>query len=164
MAEPFIGEIRLMSFNYPPRGWAFCNGQLLPSNQNQALSQLLGTTYGGNQTNFALPDLQGRTPIHRGQGHGQGEAAGQETVTLTEGQLPTHTHGAAAVNASASTSSATGAYLAASTAVYHPPTSLISLHPNTITAVGSSQPHPNMQPFLTLNFCIALQGIFPPQN
>ena len=165
MAEPFLAEIRLMSFNFPPKGWAFCNGQLLPINQNQALFSLLGTMYGGNgQTTFALPDLRGKTPIHMGSGHTQGEAAGQEAVTLSIVQLPTHTHQAASVNASASTNSPNGAYLAASTAVYHQPTNLISLHPSTITTVGGSQPHINMQPFLTLNFCIALQGIFPSQN
>ena len=165
MAEPFLAEIRLMSFSFPPKGWAFCNGQFLPINQNQALFSLLGTMYGGNgQTTFALPDLRGRTPIHLGSGHTQGEAAGQEATTLTISQMPTHTHLAASVNASASTNSPNGAYLAASTAVYHAPTSLIALNPGTITTVGGSQAHTNMQPFLALNFCIALQGIFPSQT
>jgi len=165
MAEPFLAEIRLMSFNFPPKGWAFCNGQFLPINQNQALFSLLGTTYGGNgQTTFALPDLRGKTPIHMGSAHTLGETAGQEAVTVNISQLPAHTHQAASVSASASTNSPNGAYLAASAAVYHGPTTLISLHPATITTVGGSQPHTNMQPFLALNFCIALQGIFPSQN
>ena len=165
MAEPFLAEIRLMSFNFPPKGWAFCNGQLLPINQNQALFSLLGTMYGGNgQTNFALPNLQGKVPIHMGSGHTQGEASGQEATTLNISQMPTHTHQAASVNGSASTNSPNGAFLAASAAVYHGPTTLTSLHPATITTVGGSQPHTNMQPFLGLNFCIALQGIFPSQN
>jgi microcystin-dependent protein len=165
MAEPFLAEIRLMSFNFPPKGWALCNGQFLPINQNQALFSLLGTTYGGNgQTTFALPDLRGKTPMHMGSGHTLGETGGQEATTLNITQLPTHTHQAASVNASASTNSPNGAYLAASTAVYHGPTSLISLSPATITTVGGSQAHTNMQPFLALNFCIALQGIFPSQN
>ena len=165
MAEPFIAEIRMMSFNFPPKGWAFCNGQLLPINQNQALFSLLGTTYGGNgQTNFALPNLQGKTPIHMGSGFALGEASGSEAVTINSSQMPAHTHMAASVNASASTNSPNDAYLAASTAVYHQPTALVSLHPSTITTAGSSQPHTNMQPFLTLNFCVALQGIFPSQT
>jgi microcystin-dependent protein len=165
MAEPFLSEIRIMSFNFAPKGWALCNGQLLPINQNQALFALLGTTYGGNgQTNFALPNLQGRTPIHVGSGHNLGETGGQEATTLNITQMPSHTHLAASVTGSATTSSPTGAYLAASTAVYHAPSNLTTLHPATITTVGGGQAHMNMQPFLTLNFCIALQGIFPSQN
>ena len=165
MAEPFLGEIRLMSFNFAPKGWALCNGQFLPINQNQALFSLLGVMYGGNgQTTFALPDLRGRTPIHLGAGFTQGEKAGAETTTLNISQLPTHTHAAAGITASATTNSPNGAYLAGSTAVYHGPTNLISLNPGTITSVGGSQPHTNMQPFLTLNFSIALQGIFPSQT
>jgi microcystin-dependent protein len=165
MAEPFLAEIRLMSFNFPPKGWAFCNGQQLPINQNQALFSLLGTTYGGNgQTTFALPDLRGRTPIHMGPGHTLGQTGGEEATTLNISQMPTHTHQAASVNASASTNSPNGAYLATSTAVYHEPTNLVSLNPATITTIGGSLPHINMQPFLTLNFCIALQGIFPSQS
>lgn len=165
MAEPFLAEVRIMSFNFPPKGWALCDGQVLPINQNQALFSLLGTTFGGNgQTTFGLPNLRGRTPIHMGSGHTIGEAAGAEAITLNVHQLPTHTHPAASVNASASTNSPNGAYLAASTAVYHAPTNLISLTPGTITSVGGSQPHTNMQPFLTLNCCIALQGIFPSQT
>jgi microcystin-dependent protein len=130
MAEPFLAEIRLMSFNFAPKGWALCNGQFLPINQNQALFSLLGTTYGGDgRTTFALPDLRGRTPIHTGAGHTLGENGGQEASTLNISQLPAHTHPAAAVTTSATTNSPNGAYLAGSTAVYHGPTNLISLNP-----------------------------------
>jgi microcystin-dependent protein len=165
MAEPFLAEVRIMSFNFPPKGWALCNGQFLPINQNQALFSLLGTTFGGNgQTTFALPDMRGKTPIHMGSAHTLGEAAGAEATTLNINNLPAHTHQVTSVNGSAATNSPNGAYLAASAAVYHGPTSLVPLHPGTITSVGGSQAHTNMQPFLALNFCIALQGIFPSQT
>jgi microcystin-dependent protein len=165
MSEPFMSEIRIMSFNFAPRGWAFCNGQLLPINQNQALFSLLGTTYGGNgQTNFALPNLQGRVPIHMGAGFVEGQAAGQESHTLTIQELPTHTHqlNGSATNADIVTPGAN--LLAQSSQLYGPLTQLTPLDPSTDGAVGGSQPHQNMQPFLTLSFCICLVGIFPSQN
>lgn len=166
MAEPFLSEIRLMSFNFPPKGWAFCNGQLLPINQNQALFALLGTTYGGNgQTNFALPDLRGHVPIHFGGGHTLGERAGAETTTLTVQQLPMHAH-ALVVSANAGDRAAPGndVVLAGSSDAYGLPSSLTALSAGSVTTVGGSQPHTNMQPYLALNFCIALQGIFPSPN
>ena len=166
MAEPFLSEIRLMSFNFAPRGWAECNGQLLPINQNQALFSLLGTTFGGNgQTTFALPDLRGRTPIHVGGGHTLGERAGEQAHTLSLSEMPAHTH--LAQGSSTSTgggASASGRFLGGGNNAYHAPASLTSLDPGTVTNVGGSQAHSNMQPFLTLCFCIALQGIFPSPN
>jgi microcystin-dependent protein len=165
LAEPFLSEIRLMSFNFPPKGWAQCNGQLLPINQNQALFALLGTTYGGNgQTTFALPNLRGRVPIHAGNGHTQGESAGAEAVAVTVSQLPTHVHSAAAAATDADTVVPAGNVLAGLNNGYRGASNLATLAPSTITSVGGSQPHTNMMPFLTLNFCIALQGIFPSQN
>lgn len=166
MADPFLSEIRIFSFNYVPQGWAFCNGQLLPINQNQALFSLLGTTYGGNgQTNFALPDLRGRSPIHFGAGYSLGERTGTESHTLTVAELPTHIHIAKATSSVQNTVAPSNNYFAAST-----PSSFYSGKPNTsmlsptISNVGGSQPHTNMQPTLVLNFGIALQGIFPSQN
>jgi microcystin-dependent protein len=163
MAEPFLAEIRLMSFVFPPKGWALCNGQLLPINQNQALFALLGTTYGGNgQTNFALPDLRGRAPIHVGSGHTLGERGGEQAHTLSIAEMPTHTH---AVNASSTatggTTSPNGNYLGGGNNVYSAGAPSTSLLASTVSNVGGSQPHENMQPYLTLSFCIALQGIFP---
>jgi microcystin-dependent protein len=165
MAEPFRGEVRLMSFVFAPRGWALCNGQLLPINQNQALFALLGTTFGGNgQTTFALPDLRGRTPIHVGNGHIVGEAGGQQSHTLSIAELPEHTHSVAA-SATASGGSATpnANFLGGGNNAYHAASGgvLTSLRPDTVTSVGGSQAHLNMQPFLTLSFCISLDGIFP---
>jgi microcystin-dependent protein len=165
MAEPFLSEIRIMSFNFPPKGWALCNGQFLPINQNQALFSLLGTTYGGNgQTTFALPNLQGRTPIHEGQGHTLGEAAGSEAVTVNIQQLPQHLHFVNATNANGAAPNNAGNYLGAFNNGYTAPNNLTTLQPATISAVGGSQAHTNMQPYLVLSFCIALQGIFPSQN
>jgi microcystin-dependent protein len=165
MAEPFLAEIRIMSFSFPPKGWALCDGQLLLINQNQALFSLLGTTYGGNgQTNFALPDLRSRTPIHMGGGHTQGERGGEQAHTLSIAELPTHTHTAQAASAASNTPIATNNVLASANNVYGPAANLTSLSPTSVTNVGGSQAHLNMQPFLTLNFCIALQGIFPSQN
>ncbi len=165
MAEPFLSEIRIFSFGFAPRGWALCNGQLLPINQNQALFSLLGTTYGGNgQTNFALPNLQGRTPIHTGSGRFLGELGGEQAHTLTQSEMPTHAHALQASNSNAATNNPNGAVLANATAVYHAPTSLVPLNPTAVANAGGSQAHLNMQPFLTLNLCIALQGIFPSQN
>lgn len=167
MSEPFLSEIKIMAFNFPPKGWALCNGQLLPINQNQALFALLGTTYGGNgQTNFALPNLRGRVPIHMGNGHNLGEAAGSMAVTINQTQLPSHAH---FVNATATaTSESTNVpdsskYLSKSTVdnLYRAPTNLVSMSSQAVSSVGGSQPHTNMQPYLVLNFCIALQGIFP---
>src|SRR5215471_11367265 len=162
MSEPFLSEIKMMSFGFPPKGWALCDGQLLPINQNQALFSLLGTTYGGDgRVNFGLPDLQSRIPIHMGGGHTLGERGGEQGHTLSISEIPTHTHSlqASSVNGDALTpinnnfGSAAGLYAA--------PGALTSLQPATVANVGGSQAHLNMQPFLTLNFCIALQGIFP---
>ena len=166
MAEPFLAEIRLMSFVFAPKGWALCNGQLLPINQNQALFSLLGTTFGGDgRVNFALPDLRGRSPIHVGSGHTLGERAGEQAHTLSVAELPTHTHVAQATTATGNTPVPTGAVLADTPSqVYAPAGGLTSLTPGTVTNVGGSQAHLNMQPFLTLSFCIALQGIFPSPN
>ena len=169
MSEPFIGELKLMSFGFPPKGWALCNGQLLPINQNQALFALLGTNYGGNgQTNFALPDLRGRAPLHSGAGVNLGDKAGQETVTLTPGQLPTHTHTLTATNDLANASVPGGALPAAKPRGginrYAPAGNDTLMGPTSLASVGGNQPHPNMQPFTVLNWVIALQGIFPSRN
>jgi microcystin-dependent protein len=166
MAEPFLSEIRLMSFVFAPKGWALCNGQLLPINQNQALFSLLGTTFGGDgRVNFALPDLRGRVPIHVGSGHTLGERGGEQAHTLSIAELPTHTHSVrASSSATGGNANATGRFLGGGNNVYHSPTNLTSMHPATVTNTGGSQAHLNMQPFLTLSFCIALQGIFPSPN
>lgn len=164
MAEPFLSEIRLMSFVFPPKGWALCNGQLLPINQNQALFSLLGTTFGGDgRVNFALPDLRGRTPIHVGSGHTLGERGGEQAHTLSMAELPTHTHGLFASNNNATTDTPTNSVVMAqaSTDMYRNPTNLMGMESGSISNIGGSQAHLNMQPFLTLSFCIALQGIFP---
>ena len=165
MAEPFLSEIRLFSFNFPPKGWAFCNGQFLPINQNQALFALLGTTYGGNgQTTFALPNLQGRVPISFGNGHNLGEAAGSSAVTINQQTMPTHLHTLQANTNNGTQAAPAGALLSAYINGYTQPTDLTTLMPQTVTNVGGSQPHENRQPYLVINFCIALQGIFPSQN
>ena len=165
MAEPFLSEIRIMSFVFAPKGWALCNGQLLPINQNQALFSLLGTTFGGDgRVNFALPDLRGRTPIHVGSGHTLGEQGGQQAHTLSIAELPTHTHLVQAQPNTGTQLSAVNALLSQASNVYRVDDNLTSLNPATITNVGGSQAHLNMQPFLTLSFCIALQGIFPSPN
>jgi microcystin-dependent protein len=165
MAEPFLSEIRLFSFAFAPKGWALCNGQFLPINQNQALFSLLGTTYGGDgRVNFALPDLRGRAPIHVGSGHTLGERGGEQAHTLTVAELPTHTHIANAASNDATQDLPTGNLLATAANQYAPPPGTTSLHPQTIGNVGGSQPHQNMQPYLILSFCIALQGIFPSPN
>jgi microcystin-dependent protein len=168
MAEPFLSEIRIMSFVFAPKGWALCNGQLLPINQNQGLFSLLGTTFGGDgRVNFALPDLRSRTPIHVGAGHTLGEGGGAPAVTLTIGQLPTHPHVANATSAMATVGTPTPSTMLANSAsafLYTTPTNLQAMNAGMIANTGGSQAHLNMQPFLTLSFCIALQGIFPSPN
>ena len=163
MAEPFLSEIRIMSFIFPPKGWALCNGQLLPINQNQALFSLLGTTFGGDgRVNFALPDLRARTPIHVGGSHTLGERGGEQAHTLSIAELPQHVHEARASSTTGSSQDATNNVLGTvASRIYTDPSALTSLSPSTITNVGGSQAHQNTQPFLTLSFCIALQGIFP---
>ncbi len=168
MAEPFLSEIRLMSFSFPPKGWAFCNGQLLPINQNQALFALLGTTFGGNgQTNFALPDLRGRVPIGVGNGHTLGERGGTESETITISTMPQHTHLIASNNSTTGRNSTPNGRLATNGSpnnVYGPASNLVAMNAANIMNVGGNQAHINLQPFLTISFCIALQGIFPSQN
>lgn len=162
MAEPFLSEIRLMSFVFAPKGWALCNGQVLPINQNQALFSLLGTTFGGDgRVNFALPDLRGRVPIHVGNGHTLGERGGESAHTLSIGEMPMHTHQLRGSASDADVVLPTDNVVARSSQLYGPPDQLTALHPSSTGTVGGSQPHLNMQPFLTLSFCIALQGIFP---
>ena len=165
MAEPFLSEIRIMSFGFAPKGWAMCNGQLLPINQNQALFSLLGTTFGGDgRVNFALPDLRDRVPIHVGQGHTLGERGGEEAHTLSIAELPTHRHVLQASASNGATPVPTGNVLASAGNLYGPAGSLVALTPASVANVGGSQAHLNMQPFLVLSFCIALQGIFPSPN
>jgi microcystin-dependent protein len=168
MAEPFLAELRMMSFVFPPKGWALANGQLLPINQNQALFSLLGTTFGGDgRVNFGLPNLQGRVPMHMGSGHTLGEVGGVQAVTLSIAQIPTHVHTANAANVPPSAPNpATSRMLSQSTGsfVYAAATNLQAMDPTSLSNVGGSQAHLNMQPFLTISFCIALQGIFPSQT
>jgi microcystin-dependent protein len=166
VAEPFLGEIRLMSFGFPPKGWALCDGALLPLNQNQALFSLLGTTFGGDgRVNFGLPDLRGRVPIHVGNGHHLGERGGEQAHTLSMSEIPQHTHALMASRATGDAPAPGGRVLASNpSARYHRPTSLVATSPGSVTTVGGSQAHLNMQPFLTLSFCIAMQGIFPSQT
>ena len=165
MAEPFLSEIRIMSFVFAPKGWALCDGQLLPINQNQALFSLLGTTYGGDgRVNFALPNLRGQVPIHMGNGFTLGEHAGAEAVTVNIQQLPAHTHAVNALDSNGSLAGPTGNLLAKFNNGYTSATNLTTLLPTTVTSVGGSQPHTNMQPYLVLSFCIALQGNFPSQT
>jgi microcystin-dependent protein len=169
VAEPFLSEIRIMSFVFAPKGWSLCNGQLLPINQNQALFSLLGATFGGDgRVNFALPDLRGRTPVHVGAGHVLGERSGEESHTVSTSELATHLH---TLQASSSTGDAPvpfsnqGNVLASNpSALYHPAADLVAMNAGSVTNVGGGQPHQNMQPFTTLSFCIALQGIFPSPN
>ena len=168
MSEPFLSEIKIVSFNFAPKGWALCNGQFLPINQNQALFSLLGTTYGGNgQTTFALPNLRGRVPISFDGSHNLGEAAGSTSVTINIQQLPTHLHALQASTATATTNAPDTTTLLGGSApndLYNGPANLSPLISSSVTSVGGSQPHNNMMPYLTLNFIIALQGIFPSQN
>lgn len=167
MSEPFIAEIKIVSFGFAPKGWALCNGQILQINQNQALFSLVGTTYGGNGvTTFALPNLQGRTPLHTSNTVALGQSAGEENHTLNTSEIPAHPHFANGVNAAGDAPAPTGTMLAAeATAMYAPPAgNLVNLAAGTIAPAGASQPHNNMMPFLTLNFCIALVGIFPSRS
>jgi len=165
MAEPFLAEIRIVSFNFAPKGWALCNGQFLPINQNQALFSLLGTTYGGNgQTTFALPDLRGRAPFHMGSGFTQGQAGGEIAHTLTISEMPAHLHFANAATSDGDVPTPAGNMLGAFNNGYGAPAALTPLNPASLSNVGGSQAHNNMSPFLVLNYVIALQGIFPSQN
>jgi microcystin-dependent protein len=155
-----------MSFGFPPKGWALCNGQLLPINQNQGLFSLLGTTFGGDgRVNFGLPDLRARTPIHVGAGHTLGERGGEDAHTLISGEMPQHTHPCmASAVASGGNNSPVNRFLGGAAQAYHAPSNFQTIRPGTITNVGGGQPHTNDQPFLVLSFCIALQGIFPSPN
>lgn len=172
MSEPFLAEVRMVGFDFPPRGWAFCDGQILPINQNQSLYSLLGTTYGGDgRTSFALPDLRGRTPIHVGQGdngqhHQLGEKSGEETHTLSVNEIPRHEHAWKASSSDGNSSTAAGHMLAreAGGLYRQSPSNLVDMMPATLSSTGGSQPHENMQPYLAVNFCIALQGLFPSRN
>jgi microcystin-dependent protein len=170
MAEPFMGELKLLPISFAPKGWATCDGQLMPINTNQALFSLLGTMYGGNgQTTFALPDLRGRVPMHSS-AIAQGSAFGAESVTLTQSEMPAHTH---LVSADTTFAPASDGNLPSSTrrlaasspgSLYGPPRNLAPMAPAVVGQVGGSQAHANMQPYLALTWCIALQGIFPSRN
>lgn len=169
MAEPYLGEIRLLSFNFAPRNWAQANGQILPIQQNQALFSLCGTTYGGNGvTTFALPDLRGRAPMHEGQGFVQGQAVGEQTHTLLLTEMPSHTHpiGTSSKAADLTSPGSNMQFATYATNQYFSEgnSNLTPMNPNNVGGAGGSQPHPNMQPYLTLNFCIALSGVFPSRS
>jgi microcystin-dependent protein len=166
MAEPFLSEIRMYSFAFAPKGWAQCNGQFLPINQNQALFSLLGTTYGGDgRTNFALPDFRGRVPIHEGAGFTLGQKAGEQTHTLSLAEMPTHNHLVTVNSGNADQAIPAARFFGASpNTPYHAATGNLTSLPTAINPVGGSQAHENMQPYLTISFCIALQGIFPSPN
>jgi len=166
MSTPFLSEIKIVSFSFAPKGWAFCNGQLLPINQNQALFSLLGTTYGGNgQTTFGLPNFRGSIPIHEGAGFTLGQAGGQEAHTLTMSEMPQHIHFLNGTNTDGTQAIPSGNLLArGATQLYAQPTNLQAMNAASVTNTGGSQAHENRQPFLVLNFIIALQGIFPSQN
>lgn len=173
MSEPFLAEIRLIGFNFAPRGWAFCDGQILPINQNQSLYSLLGTTYGGDgRTSFALPDIRGRTPIHVGSNdtgggfHTLGQKSGEETHTLAGNEMPQHDHAVEATTNGATVASASGNLLAQSNPIdiYADHAGSNTLASHSIFNVGGGQAHNNMQPYLAVNFCIALRGLFPSRN
>src|SRR2546427_5052774 len=165
MSQPFMGEIKIISWNFAPKGWAFCNGQLLPINQNQALFSILGTTYGGDgRVNFALPNLQGRVPLHVGNGIILGESAGEQTHTLNQSELPAHNHVPTGSSTVANQSTPVGNLWASSGQTVYAAAPNNSMNPQSIVPIGGSQPHDNMSPYLVLNFIIALQGIFPSRN
>jgi len=173
MADPFVAEIRIFPFNFAPKGWAFCDGQILPISQNTALFALLGTTYGGDgKSTFALPDLQGSTPMQQGQGPGLslrdlGEIGGEQNVTLLQTEMPSHTHGVQAAGANDSASPASNAWGSGQKGfgnVYAGPPPNVNMSPLATSVTGGSLPHNNMMPYLGLNFCIALQGVFPPRT
>ncbi len=168
MADPFVAEIRILPFNYAPRGWAWCDGQLLPLSQNTALFSLLGTTYGGNgMSNFALPDLQGRAPMHPAKGRVSrsrlGRDGGSKTVSLLESEMQSHSH-ARAHPEDGDRPDPTGRYMGRGAYLYAAAQSLVTAAPETLAPAGGDQPHNNMQPYLTFYFCIALQGVFPPRG
>jgi microcystin-dependent protein len=173
MADPFVAEIRIFPFNFAPRGWAWCDGQLLPLSQNTALFSLLGTTYGGNgKSNFALPDLQGRAPMHPGQGpglslHDLGETGGSETVTLLESEIPFHAHAYVARNFTGNSDTPAGLCVSkpgTGPNIYAPPGALTQMSAQVLAPAGGDQPHNNLMPYLTYYFSIALQGVFPPRG
>jgi len=172
MADPFVAEIRIFPFNFAPKGWAWCDGQLLPLSQNTALFSLLGTTYGGDgKSNFALPDMQGNAPMHPGQGpglslHDLGETGGSETVTLLESEIPSHSHAWSASKSDGIDTNVPNELLAKGIGVgqYAVPGALVALADQAVTPAGGDQPHNNMMPYLTLYFNIALQGVFPPRT
>lgn len=169
MADPFVAEIRIFPFNFAPKGWAFCNGQILPISQNTALFSLLGTTYGGDgKSTFALPNLQDSAAMHPGQGQGLslrdlGEIGGSQYVTLIQTEIPAHTHSFSMSVRPADNINPSGLALGTGNAVYATAAGApqVSMAPQSLSVAGGSQPHNNMQPYLTLNFCIALQGVFP---
>jgi microcystin-dependent protein len=166
MAEPFLSEIKIFGFNFPPKGWAFCNGQLLPINQNQALFSLLGTTYGGDgQTTFALPDLRSRAPIHHGPSFNLGQRGGEEAHTITMAEMTAHSHQVQGSGNGPTVTPPTNNFWATGTGFTpYSSTANVAMDPACISNVGGSQPHENRSPYLALNFCIALQGVFPSQN
>jgi microcystin-dependent protein len=171
MSEPFLAEIRIVGFNFAPRGWAFCDGQILPINQNQSLYSLLGTTYGGDgRTSFALPDVRGRVPIHTGQSNGGnnhtlGQKTGEETHTLSEAEIAQHQHPVNGTSNTASEATPTNALLpGANSGKPYNATGTAAMGENTVANMGGGQAHNNMQPFLAMNYCIALQGLFPSRN
>lgn len=164
MSTPFLGEIKIVSFNFPPKGWTFCNGQIMPIAQNQALFSLMGTTYGGNgQTTFALPDLRGRAPMHVGAGYVQGQAGGQEFHTITLSELPAHNHIPNGHSATGQSSTAAGNMFGAARGSYAE-TGDVAMLPTTVANVGGSQPHENRSPYLVVSYIVALTGIFPSRN
>ena len=167
MSEPFLAEIRMVGFNFAPRGWAFCDGQILPINQNQSLYSLLGTTYGGDgRTSFALPDLRSRSPLHRGDGYQLGQNGGAETVTLTVAEIAAHTHAAEASSTAGDVNRPEGHILADNVGGYrdYEPATNTALRSGTVANAGGGQAHTNMQPYTTISFCIALRGLFPSRN
>ena len=171
MSEPFLAEVRIVGFNFAPRGWAFCDGQILPINQNQSLYSLLGTTYGGDgRTSFALPDMRGRTPIHVGNSNGGathtlGQKSGEETHTLAANEMPQHSHTPIGSSETVNAQDPAGNWVGSNAgAPYHSIGTAVNMAPGTLANAGAGQAHENMQPWLALNFCIALQGLFPSRN